>query len=54
MCAKFKCNLSGNIFEFKHEWDVEEMRKHPQYTEVKEEAEVKPVVYKKKTKGEQS
>lgn len=34
--VKFKCNLSGNIFEFVHEWDIEEMRKHPQYTEVVE------------------
>jgi hypothetical protein len=35
--AKFKCNLSGNIFEFVHEWDVEDMKTHPQYTEVIED-----------------
>ena len=32
--AKFKCNLSGNIFEFIYDFDIDEMRKHPQYTEV--------------------
>ena len=34
--AKFKCRLTGNVFEFMHEWDVDEMRKHPQYDEVEE------------------
>lgn len=43
--AKFKCLLSGNIFEFKYEWDIEEMREHPQYEEIEEE----PVVEKKTT-----
>lgn len=36
MGVKFKCRLTGNVFEFQHEWDVEEMRKHPQYDEVEE------------------
>ena len=35
--AKFKCLLSGNIFEFKYEWDIEEMREHPQYEEIEED-----------------
>ena len=32
----FKCRLSGNVVGFEYEWDVNEMRKHPQYDEVKE------------------
>lgn len=56
MGVKFKCKISGNIFEFQHEWDVEEMRKHPQYEEIEETVEVVPKLTpsKKKTKGEQS
>lgn len=54
--AKFKCLLSGNIFEFKHEWDIEEMREHPQYEEIEEEEEIvvkkKTTVASKKTKKE--
>lgn len=55
--AKFKCLLSGNIFEFKYEWDIEEMREHPQYDEVLEEdtstvAKKETVVAKKRTKKE--
>ena len=34
--AKFKCKLSGNIFEFTAEYDIADMREHPQYDEVKE------------------
>lgn len=34
--AKFKCNLSGNIFEFVHDFDIDEMRAHPQYTEIED------------------
>lgn len=48
--AKFKCNLSGNIFEFTAEYDIADMREHPQYTEVEEvEEDVEPVVEKKTT-----
>ena len=54
--AKFKCLLSGNIFEFKYEWDIEEMREHPQYEEIEEEEEIvvpkKTTVASKKTKKE--
>jgi len=53
--AKFKCLLSGNIFEFKYEWDIEEMREHPQYEEIEEEEIVVPkktTVASKKTKKE--
>ena len=48
--AKFKCLLSGNIFEFKYEWDIEEMREHPQYDEVKEIPEGLQTKVKKTTK----
>jgi hypothetical protein len=34
--AKFKDLASGNVFEFKSSYDVEQMRKHPDYVEVKE------------------
>ena len=36
MGVKFKCRLTGNVFEFEHEWDVEDMRNHPQYDEIEE------------------
>jgi hypothetical protein len=44
--AKFKCIHSGTILEFRWDADILEMRKHPEYIEVKEEStkqEVKPV-----------
>lgn len=34
--AKFRCRLTGNVFEFVHEFDIKDMREHPQYDEVKE------------------
>lgn len=37
MSVKFKCNQSGNIFEFFTEHDIKTMREHSEYTEVKEE-----------------
>lgn len=52
--TKFKCLLSGNVFQFEHAWDVEEMRQHPQYEEIEEEpvVEKKTTVAPKKTKKE--
>ena len=47
--AKFRCNLSGNIFEFTAEYDIADMREHPQYTEV-EEVEEEIVEEKKPAK----
>ena len=35
--AKFKDKSSGNIFEFTSDYDIKTMRKHPDYSEVKEE-----------------
>lgn len=45
--AKFKCNQSGNVFEFLLDHDIKTMRTHSEYTEVVEAtqevvAEVKP------------
>lgn len=49
--VKFRCLLSNNIFEFSTPFDIEEMRKHPQYAEVFEEEEMpKKTVVKKKQK----
>ena len=36
MGVKFKCRLTGNVFEFVNDYDIEDMRDHPQYDEVKE------------------
>jgi hypothetical protein len=32
--AKFKCNHSGNVFEFVNEHDIKTMRTHTEYTEI--------------------
>ena len=48
--AKFRCKLSGNIFTFKNDFDVLEMREHPQYDEVKEIPDGVQVKVKKTTK----
>lgn len=51
MGVKFKCLLTGNIFEFHNDFDVEDMREHPQYEEVEEELVEEPKVKKpRKTK----
>ena len=42
--AKFKCNNSGNVFEFTFEHDIKTMRTHPEYTEVLEETPINPVL----------
>lgn len=36
MGVKFKCRLTGNVFEFVNDYDINDMRDHPQYDEVKE------------------
>lgn len=36
---KFKDNYSGVVLEFEGKWDVDQMRLHPDYTEVVEEKE---------------
>ena len=47
MGVKFRCMLSGNVFEFHNSYDIDDMREHPQYEEVEEDVE--PVVEKKTT-----
>ena len=37
--AKFKCKLSGNVYEFVNDFDIKDMRDHPQYEEVLEESD---------------
>ena len=37
MGIKFKCNQSGNIFEFFTDHDIKTMRAHPEYKELVEE-----------------
>ena len=34
--AKFRCLLSGNVFTFENEFDVSDMREHPQYEELED------------------
>jgi hypothetical protein len=36
MSVTFKCNKTGNTVTFKSQYDIESMRGHPEYTEVKE------------------
>ena len=43
--AKFKDNASGLVYEFASAYDVDQMRKHPDYTEVIEDIPI-PVVKK--------
>lgn len=45
--ALFKCLQSGNTVEFVNEWDIAQIKAHPEYVEVIEEE--KPVVVKKPT-----
>lgn len=49
--AKFKDNATGNVFEFTLQHDIDTMRKHPEYTEVAPEQELKkPLTTKKQLK----
>jgi hypothetical protein len=34
--AKFKCNHTGTVLEFKSAFDIQEMRKHLEYVELKD------------------
>ncbi len=49
--VKFKDNSSGQIYEFSSAYDVAEMRKHPDYTEVVETPAVQEPKDTKKVKG---
>ena len=46
--ATFKCRSTGNTVDFDLEWDIVQMRAHPDYEEVIQE-EKKPEVKAKKT-----
>ena len=56
MSVKFRCLISGNVFEYTNPFDIEDMRAHPQYEEVEEQEEIvqKRTSSKKKAKGEKS
>lgn len=44
--ALFKCLQTGNVVEFDLEWDIVQMKSHPDYVEVIQEVQVeedKPV-----------
>lgn len=47
--ATFRCAQTGNLVDFDLEWDIIQMRAHPDYTEVVEEVKpkVEPVAVKK-------
>ena len=32
--ALFRCNQSGNVVEFRDDYDIKTMKNHPEYTEV--------------------
>lgn len=42
MSATFKCNKTGNTVTFKSQYDIEAMRQHPEYSEVRSTVEVFP------------
>ena len=48
--AKFRCRLTGNVFEFTNDYDISDMKKHPQYDEVKELPDAVQAKVKKTTK----
>lgn len=50
--ATFRCKSTGNTVDFDLEWDIVQMRAHPDYEEVKEE-EKKPTPKSKKIVAEE-
>lgn len=52
MKVKFKCNTTGQVYEFEG-FDAAGMRSHPEYTEVKEEAPKQPEVKAPKSKDKE-
>ena len=41
--ALFRCNQSGNVVEFRDDYDIKTMKKHPEYTEVDTSAAIEVV-----------
>ncbi len=52
--ARFRCKLSGNIFTFENDFDVSDMREHPQYEEIEEEEVVEEPKVKKPRKTKEA
>lgn len=53
--ALFKCLQTGNVVEFTLEWDIVQMKAHPDYAEIVEEVKQEEKPAKKtavKTKAE--
>ena len=38
--ALFKCNRTGNVVEFSFDHDIQEMRRHPEYTQIDDSSHV--------------
>lgn len=49
--VRFKCNQSGNIFEFFTDHDINTMRKHPEYTEIVQEQQQEETVVEQPKRG---
>lgn len=47
---KFRCKQSKTVVEFTTEWDIEQMKKHPEYDIVEEVSEEAPKASEKPTK----
>ena len=47
--VSFKCKRSGNVVSFKDEDDIEKMRKHEGYEEVKDELQEEETAKKRQT-----
>ena len=41
--ALFRCNQSGNVVEFRDDYDIKTMKNHPEYTEVDTSAAIEVV-----------
>ena len=41
--ALFRCNQSGNVVEFRDDYDIKTMKTHPEYTEVDTSAAIEVV-----------
>jgi hypothetical protein len=50
--ALFKCKQTNNTVEFENEWDIVQMRSHPEYEEVTPVVETKEKKTVVKTKAE--
>lgn len=51
--AKFKCKITGNTVDFDLDWDIAQMKAHPDYEEVVEEIIKEEKKPSKKVKAEE-